>query len=72
MIVSAATKYPKRLNSEKVVIGQELTSDVIQQAIEVVEEEKIVRYYKSSREYRREVLGVYVKRALNNCVEAMS
>lgn len=71
MIVSAAVRFPRRLECEKIIVGSTIDDELIERAVESVENEAIVPNYKSSKEYRREVLGVYVKRALKKCQEVM-
>lgn len=68
LVVSAATKFPTRISAEKLLVGQELTDGLIEECKNKAMEEILIRQdFRSSIEYRRHILGVYVKRTLQKC-----
>lgn len=71
LVASAAFKGPKRLECEKFIVGNKINNELITKCLETIEAEDLVKYYKSSKEYRAEILRVYIKRTMNNCLSKM-
>ncbi|MFV2014664.1 MAG: xanthine dehydrogenase family protein subunit M [Candidatus Heimdallarchaeota archaeon] len=71
LVVSAATKVPKRLECEQFIIGHQIDNELINKCTGTIKAENLVKYYKSSKEYRAEILRVYIKRTMNNCLNNM-
>ncbi|MHA2252218.1 MAG: FAD binding domain-containing protein [Candidatus Kariarchaeaceae archaeon] len=71
LVVSAATKLPERLHSaENLLKGKQINSELIDECIKKAQDiVDIVPNYKSSKKYRKEILGVYIKRTLNNSLK---
>lgn len=73
LVVSSATPHPTRLQEvEQLLVGKKLTSELINEVgKEPAKGLRIIPNYKSSVEYRQEILGVYLKRALHGCLDRM-
>ena len=72
LIVSSVTRNLTRLPIENQIRDNMLTDELIKECVEsVVTDIKIVPNYKSSKEYRGEILRVFTKRTLNNCRQEM-
>ncbi|MFX0092878.1 MAG: FAD binding domain-containing protein [Candidatus Hodarchaeota archaeon] len=67
LVVSATTKFLTRLAAEKLLIGKKITDELITECIKSTKDVEMVPKYKSSKEYRQHILGVYLKRTLENC-----
>ncbi|MHA2364272.1 MAG: FAD binding domain-containing protein [Candidatus Hodarchaeales archaeon] len=74
LVVSALTKSVERLNEiEQMIINQKLSPDLIHKCLEEIGTNiKIIPNFKSSKEYRRQILRVYLKRTLNSCSDQIS
>lgn len=70
IFVSATIKHPVKLALDH-LIGNKLTPEFISSTADIVKDIKMVRNYKSSREYRSHILKIYLQRTLNNCLTAM-
>ncbi|OLS25278.1 MAG: Glyceraldehyde dehydrogenase medium chain [Candidatus Heimdallarchaeota archaeon LC_2] len=71
LVASAAFKGPKRLECEQFIIGKRIDDELINKCKETINAEDLVKFYKSSKEYRAEILRVYIKRTMNNCLSKM-
>ncbi len=68
LVASAATKFPTRILAEKLLVGLKLTDELIEECANQVMKEVLIRPdFRSSIEYRRHILGVYLKRTLQKC-----
>ncbi|OLS20035.1 MAG: Glyceraldehyde dehydrogenase medium chain [Candidatus Heimdallarchaeota archaeon LC_3] len=69
VVVSAVTKFPQRVKSvEKMITGQKITPDLVEKyQKEISSSIEAIPNFKTSREYRKEIIGVYLKRALEKC-----
>ncbi|MFQ5980554.1 MAG: FAD binding domain-containing protein [Candidatus Heimdallarchaeota archaeon] len=68
LVLGAATSYPVRLPIEKAIVGRNLTNALIDDcASRAAEGISLSNDYKSSIEYRRQILGIYLKRTLKKC-----
>lgn len=68
LVLGAATSFPIRLPIEKAIVQNKLTDALINDcASRVAEGISLSNDYKSSIEYRRHILGVYLKRTLKKC-----
>ncbi len=71
LVASAAFKRPKRLKCEEIIDGNKIDDELINKCSATIEADDLVKYYKSSKEYRAEILRVYIKRTMNNCLSKM-
>ena len=71
IIVSAITKIIQRLKGiEILIIGKKITNQTIEACASAIEKEvEIVPNYKSSVEFRAEILRTYLRRTLQSCKE---
>ncbi|MHA1990404.1 MAG: FAD binding domain-containing protein [Candidatus Hodarchaeales archaeon] len=69
VVVSAVTKFPQRVESvEKMLINQKITTELIEKCkTEISNSIEATPNFKTSKEYRKEIIGVYLKRALEKC-----
>lgn len=71
-IVNATTNFPVRLTAlEEKVVGTKLDGIDLETVKSAVDELSMITSYKSSIEYRRHILGVYIRRAINACRDKM-
>lgn len=72
IIVSAITKNIQRLKGiENIIIGKKINDQTIESCTSaIVKEVEIIPSYKSSVEFRAEILRTYLKRTLRACKEA--
>lgn len=71
LCASALTNKPRRLeNIEQLINGQIIDEALINTCVKQLQETiKVVPSYKSSKEYRQHILGVYLKRTMSNCLK---
>jgi carbon-monoxide dehydrogenase medium subunit len=69
IVVSAVTKFPQRVESvEKMIINQKITPELIEKCkTEISSTVVATPNFKTSKEYRKEIIGVYLRRALEKC-----
>ena len=72
IVVSAITKSIQRLPGiEKILQGKKISDPIIEECVNAVEKEiEIVPNYKSSIEFRSEIVRTYLRRTLKACMEA--
>jgi carbon-monoxide dehydrogenase medium subunit len=71
LVASAAFKRPRRLKCEEFIVGNKIDDELIYKCTATIEADDLVKFYKSSKEYRAEILRVYIKRTMNNCLSKM-
>ncbi|MHA2172937.1 MAG: hypothetical protein ACXAB7_24000, partial [Candidatus Kariarchaeaceae archaeon] len=71
LVASAAFKGPRRLKCEEFIVGNKIDDELIYKCTATIEADDLVKFYKSSKEYRAEILRVYIKRTMNNCLSKM-
>jgi CO/xanthine dehydrogenase FAD-binding subunit len=71
IIISAITKTIQKLDKiEKLLVGKKLSDQLINSCVEEVEKSvEIVPNYKSSVEFRAQILRTYLRRTLTSCME---
>ncbi|MHA1984912.1 MAG: FAD binding domain-containing protein [Candidatus Hodarchaeales archaeon] len=69
VVVSAVTKFPQRVESvEKMIMNKKITTELIEKCkTEISNSIEATPNFKTSKEYRKEIIGVYLKRALEKC-----
>lgn len=74
LVVSAITKTIQRLNKvEALLVGKKLTNEIIASCEKLaIESIEIVPNYKSSIEFRSQILKTYLRRTLQACMEAQA
>ena len=67
--MSAVTKFPQRVESvENMITGQKIETELIERCKkEISNSIEAIPNFKTSKEYRKEIIGVYLKRALEKC-----
>ena len=73
IVVSAINKTLERVTDiEKLVLGKKITDDLIKECVAKIGESiEIVPNYKSSKEFRAQILRTYMKRSLQECKSSM-